>query len=416
MKILFPIIPGSGHLHPIVPMARGLVHRGHDVRIATAAAFAPAVRAAGLEPVSVGPDWDGTDPTASDPQFVSRPSLEQLNWLIGMTAPGMAADIVAMAATWLPDLIIRDNLAFGGWAAGEELGIPVVVFGVTGVMPVPVAQMILGERLAELRASRNLPPDPELTGLSGLAYLDPAPPSLEDPFASLVAGRLPIRPSTWAGDGGSAPDWLSALGSRPVVYVTLGTVVNGTVDVFQKIAQAAAGLDVDVVMTIGRNGNPATLGNLAENIHVARYIPQDAVLSIASAAVCHAGRGTVNGALAAGVPLVLIPLGTDQPLVAAACQRAGAGVVCATTTTSMGPTQAPLAVAADLTPAAIRVALERVLSEPGLRQRAREVAAEIAEMPSAEDVAESLEAMVSEADLPSDRRGLRSLSMGLKEL
>jgi UDP:flavonoid glycosyltransferase YjiC (YdhE family) len=174
--------------------------------------------------------------------------------------------------------------------------------------------------------------------------------------------------------------------------------VNGNVDVFRKVAEAAASLDVDVVMTIGRNGDPANIGTLAENIHVARYIPQEAVLSIASAVVCHAGRGTVNGALAAGLPMVLIPLGTDQPLVAAACERAGAGVVCATTTTTMGPTEAPLAVAADLNPRAVRVALERVLSEPGLRQRAREVAEEIAAMPSAEDVAESLEALLGAAD------------------
>ena len=135
------------------------------------------------------------------------------------------------------------------------------------------------------------------------------------------------------------------------------SVANG------ELIEAVAGMDVDVVMTIGSNGNAASLGELPANVHVAGYIPQDVLLDRVAAVVCHSGRGTVHGALAAGAPLCLIPLGTDQPLVAAACERAGVAAICATTTVNIGPNVAPLAVPADLDPLRIRQGIERALQD-----------------------------------------------------
>ena len=387
-KILFNIVPGSGHLHPIVPLARALQARGHEVRVGTTSSFAPQVRAAGLEPVALGPDWDGTDLAAVNPDFLRRGPMEQLRWVVGMTAVPTADSLVQLAREWRPDLIVRDSINFGAWVAGEELGIPVVLFGTAGIVPRPVAQMILGEPLAKLRAHRGLVADPELTGIHGVLALDTTPPSLLDAFVGMIENRQSLRPTQWAGDGASeVPDWLAALGNRPIVYATLGTVVNANPEVFRKVVAAVAGMDIDLVLTIGRNGDAATLGDLPANVHVAPYIPQDRVLKVASAVVCHAGRGTTYGALETGLPLCLVPLGTDQPLVAAACDRAGAAVVCATTTISVGPMQVPVALPADLDVATLRSAIQRTLTDADLRTRAREIGAEIAAMPSAEAVA-----------------------------
>jgi len=392
-KILFNIVPGSGHLNPIVPLARAVQARGHEVRVGTTSSFAPQVRAAGLEAVAVGPDWDGGDPTASNPDFLRQGPMEQLRWVVGLTAIPTADGLVELAQQWRPDLIVRDSINFGAWAAGEELGIPVVLFGITGIMPRPVAQMILAEPLAALRAHRRLAPDSELSGIHGVLALDTTPPSLLDAFAGMIPNRQPLRPTQWAGDGAAGvPGWLDTLGGRPIVYATLGTVVNANPEVFRKLIAAVAGMDIDLVMTIGRNGDAAALGDLPENVHVAPYIPQDRVLKMASAVVCHAGRGTTYGTLEAGLPLCLVPLGTDQPLVAAACERAGASVTCATSTLSVGPMQVPVAVPADLDVAQLRSSIERTLTDSGLRTRAREIGAEIVAMPSPDEVALLVEA------------------------
>ncbi|MEA2682257.1 MAG: hypothetical protein QOK05_585 [Chloroflexota bacterium] len=395
-RILIVLIPGSGHLNPMVAFAKALTARGHEVRVASTRAFGGAIAAAGLEAVAVGDDWDGREPAIGTPGAPATP-VDQLNWLVGMTATPTAEGIAALAVEWRPDLIIRDNLSFGGWLAGDELRIPVVVFGISSPMPTFVAQMLVGDKLASARATRGLPPDPDLMTLQGLSMLDTTPPSLADDVAAFVPNRRPLRPvQAAAAAEAETPAWLDELGARPLVYVTLGTVLSHNVLVFRKVAEAVAEMDVDVVMTIGINGDPAALGQLPANVRVARYIDQDLLLARASAVVCHAGRGTVYGSLSAGLPLCLVPLGTDQPLVALACEKAGVAAVCATTTAQMGPVAAPLAVPEDLEVELLRAGIERALNDPALRSRARELSAEIAAMPSPDDVAAEVEAMLAE--------------------
>lgn len=388
LRVLFTLIPGAGHLSAVAPLARALQSNGHEVRLATAASYGGAVRAAGLTPVGTGADWAGAPPKKG---FAELSSIEQLRWLIGFTAGPQVASLVELAEAWTPDLIVRDNLDFGAWVAGEELGLPVVAFGVTDTMPAPVTQLLLGDILAGLRADRGLEPDPDLASLGGVAYLDRTPPAMANPYLPEDPRRWAIRPEVYAGRSDvSPPDWLDGLGDRPLVYVTLGTVVNSLLPVFRTVAEALAGKEVDVVMTTGDPAGVEALKPLPTNVRAAAYIPQDAVLSRASAVVCHAGRGTVYGALGARVPLCLLPLGTDQPLVAAACAQAGVGVVCATTTTQIGPMIAPLTVPADLTPDTVAAAVERALTDPALRRRTDEVADQIAAMPAPPEVAARL--------------------------
>ena len=393
MKVLFCIVPAQGHLNPIVPLARAIQDRGHDVRVGTATSFGDAVHAAGLNAIPIGLDLDGRDPSATHPEFLTLSPLDQARLLLRLMGAPIADDLVKLASSWRPDVIVRDNATVGAWAAGEELLIPVVVFGSTGVTPRAAAKLMVGEVLAEMRSHRGLAPKPDLDGFHGVMCLDTTPPSLVSPSAGEVEGRRPLRPEQWVGtEDAPVPEWLDDLGRRPIVYATLGTVVNARL-VLQKIIEAVSGLELDAVLTTGRRD--MDLGAVPSNVNVAAYIPQDRVLPKASAVVCHSGRGTVYGALAQGLPLCLIPLGADQPVVAAACERAGVGVVCATTTTNYGPAPLPIAMPADLDPMTIRDAVTRVLRETGHKRRALEVADEIAAMPSPSEVAESIDALLS---------------------
>lgn len=392
MKVLFCIVPATGHLNPIVPLARAIEERGHDVRIGTARSFGAVVQAAGLNAVPIGLDHDGRNPSAAHPEFLTLSPLDQARLLLGLMGAPIADDLVELARRWRPDVIIRDNATVGAWAAGEELLIPVIVFASTGVTPRPILKGMVGDVLAALRAHRGLTPKPELDGFHGVMCLDTTPPSLVSSSGGQVEGRRPLRPDQWVGAAdAAAPAWLESLGEKPIVYVTLGTVVNNNRLAFQKIIEAIGGTELDAVVTTGRDD--IGFGAVPSNVHVTAYIPQDRVLSKASAVVCHAGRGTVYGALSQGLPLCLIPLGADQPVVAAACERAGVGVVCATTTTNYGLVPMPIALAADLDPGSIREAVMGLLSDTGPKMRAVEVANEIAEMPSPRDVAESVDAL-----------------------
>jgi zeaxanthin glucosyltransferase len=117
------------------------------------------------------------------------------------------------------------------------------------------------------------------------------------------------------------------LNSRPLVYASLGTLQNGSEEVFKTIAEACSGLDVQLVLSLGGGIDPTRLGTLPGDPIVVSYAPQLQLLKRAAAVITHAGLNTVLESLAEGVPLVAVPLGNDQPGVAARVAAQGAGIV-----------------------------------------------------------------------------------------
>ena len=118
-------------------------------------------------------------------------------------------------------------------------------------------------------------------------------------------------------------DWLAAL-PRPVTYLTLGTIFNlESGDLFERVLAGLRGLPGSVVVTVGRNLDPTSLGPQPANVHVHRFIPQSILLPHCDLVVSHAGSGSVVGALAHGLPMVLLPMGADQPLNAARAEALG---------------------------------------------------------------------------------------------
>jgi UDP:flavonoid glycosyltransferase YjiC (YdhE family) len=124
---------------------------------------------------------------------------------------------------------------------------------------------------------------------------------------------------------------------------------------------------VDAVATVGSDIDPAQLGPRLERIRVERYVDQALVLPRCDAVVCHGGSGTLVGALAHGLPLVVIPLGADQPFNAARCAELGVARV-------LDPVSA--------TPAEVHEAVAAVLAEPGYRRAAEPLRDELDTPPS----------------------------------
>ncbi|MEX5301479.1 nucleotide disphospho-sugar-binding domain-containing protein [Kocuria sabuli] len=119
--------------------------------------------------------------------------------------------------------------------------------------------------------------------------------------------------------------WLAA-SDRPVVYVSLGSFLSVRADVLATVAEALRGLDVRVALAAGATP-PAALGPLPDSWLVRATLPQVTLLRRASAAISHGGNNSVTEALTAGVPLLLLPLSTDQFAGAAALEAAGLGTV-----------------------------------------------------------------------------------------
>ena len=126
MRVLFTTIPGYGHFHPLVPFARALADAGHELAVATHAASASAVAHSGFRHVPAGfqGDFHAVFPqarTMAVPDFVAFMQRE----IFGAFRPRhMVPDLLAFAATWRPDLIVREEREYGGCIAAEALGLP----------------------------------------------------------------------------------------------------------------------------------------------------------------------------------------------------------------------------------------------------------------------------------------------------
>ena len=177
--------------------------------------------------------------------------------------------------------------------------------------------------------------------------------------------------------GDRLPQQFLALPKRPVVYVTLGTVVNDP-DLARSVLDAIEDLPISIAVTTGPGVDPAILGVRPDNVAVAEFVPQALILPYASAVVSHTGSGTMLGALAAGLPQVCLPRGADQFANADRIKAVGAGL---------------RLLPEELTPDSLRSALRAVLYDDVYAQSARAVQAEIAAMPSPAEVLAELEAL-----------------------
>jgi MGT family glycosyltransferase len=117
------------------------------------------------------------------------------------------------------------------------------------------------------------------------------------------------------------------LDGRPLIYASLGTLQNGSEDIFRAIATACANLPVQLVISLGAGLDQQRLGILDGDPVIVKYAPQLELIKRSTVVITHAGINTALESLSEGVPLVCIPIGNDQPGVASRVAARGAGVV-----------------------------------------------------------------------------------------
>jgi MGT family glycosyltransferase len=204
------------------------------------------------------------------------------------------------------------------------------------------------------------------------------------PGASVPVGDLqPMRLEPPPQVGDSLPSWAKKLdpARRPVVYISLGTtIVFSQPELLRIILDGVARLAVDVVVTVGAHNDPSTFGPQPDTVHLEHWLPLPALLSRCSLVVCHGGSGTLLASLAAGLPLVLLPRGSDQFDNAAACARAGVARVV--------PPEA-------LDSGAVATEVQCLLDDRSYSEAAARLRAEIETMPAPTAVVPRLERLVT---------------------
>ncbi len=354
--------PGTGHLNPMTALARSLQQRGHQVVIFGIADTEERVRAAGIEFCRIGMD--------DHPPGTLQKLDEQLAQLSGFAALRFTLKRVkdsthmvlrdgpeAVRAANVEALLV-DEAEFAGNVA-DYLGLPFISIALIPPM-VPDdrfppfwlgwgAQQDLCSRLRnrvairlllkiaapifrevnEQRSNWGLEPfkRPE-DGLSTLAQITQLPEALEFEVAGATPEGLHYTgPFVHKGQRPPVDFPWERLDGRPLIYASMGTLQNGSEAIFRTIAEACAGLDAELVISLGGGLDPGRLGKLAGNPLVVNFAPQLEILKRVSLVITHAGLNTVLESLCEGVPMVAVPLGNDQPGVAARVKARGACVV-----------------------------------------------------------------------------------------
>ncbi|OXM70239.1 glycosyltransferase [Amycolatopsis vastitatis] len=363
MRILFTCRPAYGHLFPLLPLANAARAAGHDVVFGTGEAFVPKVRELGFAAHRVGISIGDAETEAKRRHGEDAGFFDVAITMFAELLPQATLDDLTPLLPGLrPDLVVYEQSDVGTGIAARRAGLPVVSVVIGRSMP-PEVLAVATERLRPLWGT--LPAD----ALFGDTCVDVWPDSVRDPGTAAVPKVFRMRPTPFDPD---VP--LPALPDDGFVYLTLGTVVFGATQVLRGAIRALSRLDADVLVAVGP-GDPALLGELPERVRVAGFVPQAEVLKHAGLVVHHGGSGTVLATLATGLPQLILPQGADQ-------------FANAENLSALGAAKALVGDAIRID--AIEAAARELLDDPAARDIARGIAAEIAGMPSPEQVLDEL--------------------------
>ncbi|WP_314247460.1 glycosyltransferase [Streptomyces kutzneri] len=372
MRILFTSQPGMGHLNGLIVLAQEFKRRGHTAIVAGAPSVVAAFQAAGIDGHVVIEEPDSTDSPSVHARLrssgIATPA-ERLAWTrseisVRERATSLAPKLRQYARSLSPDLMVRDATELAGWVVAETLGVPHVSLEVSAHWSIAAWDSACGPAVSELREAVGLPVDSESpsSGMYDHAHLTNAPVSLVGEVNALPSTNMFIAPEFFESTGrNSIPDLRFA---DRHIYMAFGSVYGIPRDIYEDIVSRAS--RIWPVVAVGSH-------RLTSSVYRDAYIPQSTFMSNCRAVFCHAGRSTVLTALTSSVPVICAPIASDHHDVARAVERVGAGVSV--------PWDA----------GEVLQSLEEVAREDsGAADRCRDIAEEIADLPSPGEIADWL--------------------------
>jgi UDP:flavonoid glycosyltransferase YjiC (YdhE family) len=361
MRVLISSNPMFGHVNTLLPVASAARRAGHDVVFATGSSMTGRLESEGFETWSVGP---AAAPSGADADWITY-FLE--------SAAARAGTLVPRATEWMPDIVIHDETELAAPVAAASVGARHVVHGL-GLMPPLRIWDVFAAGLDRMLKTWDV--ETRAADMRDATYLDVCPPALQPPGERIWANVKPVRHSAGRPMSGQRlPAELELLPYARTVHLTLGTVFNDAVGVLRAAIEGLGELEANIVVTTGPDSEPADHGPQPPHVVIARYLPHALLLPRCDLVVSQGGAGVLLGALAHGLPQLVLPQGADQDINADACVHAGAGLM-------LGR--------GDVTPSAVAAAATRLLAEPEFAQAARVVKAEIEDMPDPDSVVAAL--------------------------
>ena len=414
IKFLFTMWDGGGTVPPELGIAKRLIARGHAVRVLADPVIEDEARAAGcaFSPWTTAPHRTTRDRSGDiirdyDAGNPLRMMATYMKLFMADPAPRWAADTLAELEARPVDVFVTDQMIPATNIAAEKLALPraaispqIWMLPTPGLPPIgiglrPAAGPFGRMRDAGIRWVMTRLFDKALPAFNATRASHGLPPVgstfeqmlrvdatyvLTSPAFDFTTKFMP-KNVFYAGPVLDDPSWSGPWRSpwkpgdaRPLVLVGLSSQYQKQTETLQRIVDALATLPVRALVTLGTALSPDEVRG-TNNVVVVRSAPHAEVLRDASLLVTHGGHGTAMKGLAAGVPLLCVPMGRDQNDNAVRVVERSAGL-------SVKPTSS-----VDV----IRVSIERLLREPAFRDGARRLGAAIAGGDGCVDVVQSLE-------------------------
>lgn len=336
MRVMWFCIPAFGHTNPTIEVVRELVCRGHEVRYYSFGDFRERIEGTGATFVPC--DQHLPPLSAQAERRLRKVSTTEMSILSLKTCELMDEQLTADVASLAPDVVVSDSACFWGKLTAAKHGLPLVVSTTTFAFnqassqymhysAAELADMVLGlprvnRALRSLRKKgyrvkgaldivQSKPDDNAIVYTS--RRFQPAAETFGDNYCFVGPSVRPVAPQPRPAD------------ARPLVYVSLGTVINDHPALFRHCIDAVRNEEFDLLISCGRAFDPATLGKLPNNVQVEQYVDQLDVLSRASLFITHCGMNSASEGLYLGVPELLYPITGEQRAVARRVEEMGAG-------------------------------------------------------------------------------------------
>lgn len=344
-KALFFNVPGHGHVNPSLPLVAELTHRGHRITYFITPGYREQVESAGaaFRPIpNVTDDYfNGPKLNGSSPQYAAYTLMTKTEEIL--------PELIETARDLAPDYVLFDGMCPWGYFLARVLQVPAVASLSLLQFPKPDLKMFLDPVMRRLFLS-VLTQDPgkmavaariskQLGKRYGVPPLGPAELlnafgdlSLSYTSAAFQPGADTVHPSVRF-IGRSNPDtpefppgFFDRVGERPLVYISLGSLINDNKRFFLDCIDGFSGRREHVMISTGWRFRAEDFDGLPENVEVLAWVPQAAVLKRAALFISHGGFNSIHDALFYGVPLLLIPQQDEQAVNAARVVELGAGL------------------------------------------------------------------------------------------
>lgn len=336
-KIAFFCIPAHGHTNPMLPVAAELVRRGNVVRFYSFNEFEKKIAATGAEFISC----DSYLPNLTNQEEYGLKNVSATEMTIQDIRITLSMDsfLEGEFKTFCPDVVYTDSVCFWGKLNALKHNVPMVVSTSTFAFNrlssrymknslKELTDMIFGlPRVSkELKKLRNY--GYHVKSVLPLVQSDNKTDSVVytsrrfQPYAESFSNHYAfVGPSVFSS---IEPDKDKL---RPLIYISMGTVINDRPDFYNKCIEAFKEWNVDVIISCGNAIEPDNFYVLPDNIRIYPYVDQLDILSRADVFITHCGMNSVSESLYMAAPMILYPQTGEQQAVARRTVETGAGVM-----------------------------------------------------------------------------------------